>query len=34
VAYLTLRLLGHEKVGNYDHAWAEWSADEFLPVEK
>jgi len=34
VAYLTLRILGHDKVRNYDGSWAEWAGDENLPVEK
>ncbi len=34
MAYLTLRILGYDKIRNYDGSWAEWGNDENLPIEK
>jgi len=34
VAYLALRLLGHETPGNYDGSWQEWGDDPDVPIEK
>jgi len=32
--YFGLRLLGYERIRNYDGSWYEWAADASLPVEK
>lgn len=34
VSYFTLRLLGYEKVRNYDGSWVEWGNDPGTPIEK
>ncbi|MEK7777483.1 MAG: rhodanese-like domain-containing protein, partial [Chloroflexota bacterium] len=34
VSYLTLRLLGYDKVHGYDGSWAEWGNDPDVPIEK
>ncbi|MDO8672179.1 MAG: rhodanese-like domain-containing protein, partial [Dehalococcoidia bacterium] len=34
VTYLTLRLLGYEKVRNYDGSWQEWGNETDTPIEK
>ncbi|MBI4216634.1 MAG: sulfurtransferase [Chloroflexi bacterium] len=34
VSYFTLRLLGYEKVRNYDGSWVEWGNDPSTPIEK
>lgn len=33
-AYFTLKLLGYQKVRNYDGSWHDWAADASLPIEK
>lgn len=33
VAYLTLRLLGYDKVRGYDGSWQEWGNDPDVPIE-
>jgi len=32
--YFVLRLLGYERVKNYDGSWAEWGNSETLPIEE
>lgn len=34
VTYLALRLLGQQRVTNYDGAWREWAAAEGAPIER
>ncbi len=34
VDYLVLRLLGFQKVRNYDGSWVEWGNDQTTPIEK
>ena len=33
-AYFTLRLLGYDKVRNYDGSWQEWGSNPTTPIEK
>ena len=33
-AYYVLKLLGYEKVRNYDGSWQDWSNDQSLPIEQ
>lgn len=34
MTYLVLRLLGYEKVRNYDASWQEWGNDPEVPIER
>lgn len=34
MTYLVLRLLGYERVSNYDASWQEWGNDPEVPIEK
>ena len=33
MTYLALRLLGYEKLGNYDGSWQEWGNDPEVPID-